>query len=513
MAADSFRSRPGLAARGNGRWPLRTSSRRRLALAAALALAGLSLAAVRAERPEVEWTELARGGGAPSRAMHGMIYDPVNQLFWLYGGVSGDVQGSDFSDALYKMDASLVGARWELVNVASTKPPALAFHSAVYDSKRQRMVVYGGLTEREDTMASVLPGATVWFLDLRDPANPTWTRSNAGGVPVDRFAHAAAYVPEADALVVSGGASSFSTLTSSNYALMLGERPLRWVRLSNAGFNVRAGHLLLHDPAGQRLLAYGGLSEFSPLSTVSDVVWLDLAGGLAAAGDWRRLTTGSPGLKRAFMAGAYDPLRRLWWVEGGIESDNRMLRDLSVLDLTADPPLWVRTQVVRNGPLERLGHVAAWDGPRDRALFQGGSPDNALTVGTTYQLGMLGGAPTPSATGPTPTGPTPTGPTPTPPSPTATAGTGTATTATATDSATATATGTGVGATDTPTATGSPPVDTATPTGTEPPPDTATPTSTPTASATSGPPSPTPGPTIEDEPSLFLPLLFKPRQR
>ncbi len=439
--------------------------------------------------PDAEWLEIARGGQRPDRALHSMIYDEVNQLFWIYGGVEGDYNGSRFRDTLFRLDATDPEAQWQLVSASGTKPPPLAFHTATYDSMRQRMLVYGGLTDRSGTGQSVASGTSLWSLDLEDPEAVSWSRQAAHGIPVDRFAHAAAYVPELDALIVSGGGQTLQSLTSTNYALLLGARPLEWVRLANAGFNVRAGHLLLYDAVGQRLIAYGGASDLNQITSLNDVIYLDISKGLDAESSWRRLSTSSPAVRRAFMAGAFDPLRQQWWVQGGIESSDRFSRDLSVLDLSVDPPAWIRTQTIYNGPLERFAHVAAWDGPRDRAVFQGGTPDNAFTVPDTRALVLLS-AITPTAT---------------PEAATATA------TVVASATATSTSTATVPGQTSTPTST-DPPAVTDTPTDTPTATDEAPATATPTVEPSATPLATATGTEIGPPPlALYLPFAQKPR--
>lgn len=430
--------------------------------------------------PDAEWLEIARGGQRPDRALHSMIYDEVNQHFWAFGGVEGDYNDTKFRSTVFKLDATHPDAQWQAVPVGGTTPPPLAFHTATYDGKRKRMLVYGGLTERSSTGVDVSPGTSLWSLDLRDPASVSWSRQGAQGMPVDRFAHAAVYVPELDALIVSGGAQSLSSLTSTNYALMLDARPLQWVRLANAGFNIRAGHLLLYDAVGQRIIAYGGTSDLAQNSTLNDVVYLDISKGLDAESSWRRLTTSAPAQRRAFMAAAFDPLRRLWWVQGGIEATGRYSRDLSVLDLSVDPPAWIRTQTVYNGPLERFAHAAAWDGPRDRAVFQGGTPDNVRTLPDSRAIVMLS-AITPTATA-------------TDTVPTATA-TGIAATATATNLPEITATATMTATLEATSTATSEVTETASPT------DVAT--DTPTATATR---TPTMAPL-----AIYLPFALKPR--
>ncbi len=407
-----------------------------------LGLAGLAggLASA-ASIPDVEWQLLPDG---PDRALHAMVYDAANQMLWSFGGIEADATSNDFRNSVYRLDLQNPDALWERMPISGLQPPPLAFHTAIYDPLRQRMVVYGGLLDRNG-FSSQRPadGNTVWFLDLSNPDDPTWSRESVPGNGTDRFAHAAVYVPELDAMIVSGGLSTFSNARSDNYALLLGEEPMRWVRLANAGFNYRAGHALLHDADGQRLLAYGGLSDLNNVKTLSDIVALDLSQGLDGANQWLRVTPATPSLARAFMATAFDPDRRLWWVHGGLVDNNRFLRDLSVLDLNTAKPEWTRTQVVYNGPLDRFAHTAVWDEPRQRMIVQGGTPDNNVTLRDTRALVYLDvGAPTATAT--VSDTPMSTATTAVSDTPTATAmATGTTTTATATGTTTtATATAT-----------------------------------------------------------------------
>lgn len=345
--------------------------------------------------PDVEWSRLPDG---PDRALHSMIYDAANQMLWSFGGIEANASSNQFRNSVYRLDLENPDALWERMSISGLQPPPLAFHSAIYDPLRQRMIVYGGLLDRNGTSSQrPADGNSVWFMDLADPDDPTWSRESVAGNSTDRFAHAAVYVPDFDAMVVSGGLSTFSNARSDNCALLLGEEPMRWVRLANAGFNYRAAHALLHDADNERLLAYGGLSNFSNVKTLSDIVALDLTQGLDGADQWRRVTPATPSLARAFMATAFDPELRLWWVHGGLVNNSQFLRDLSVLDLNTAKPEWTRTQVVANGPLDRFGHTAVWDEPRDRMIVQGGTPDNNITLRDTRALVYLGAVP-PTAT-------------------------------------------------------------------------------------------------------------------
>jgi hypothetical protein len=397
-----------------------------LMLAALLGMAaGASPRRAQAAVPDARW-ELVQNGPQPDRALHGMIFDPASDSLWSFGGVSADAQGNDFSNDVWRFDLGAADPRWTLVPIAGLKPPPSIFHSTVYDPLRKRMIVYGGLLDRRGGSRTPADGNNVWFLDLSTPENPSWSRQSVAGIAGDRFAHAATYVASADAMVVSGGSDSSDRPINSQYALMLGEASLSWLRLANAGFQARFGHALIHDAAGQRLLAYGGQVSSSGFTSTRNLDTLDLSAGLDGADRWTRLSTSNAGLSRAFMAHFFDAERGLWWIHGGQESSNGFSRRLSALDLSQPDPTWNETNLVQNGPLDRFAHAAAWDPERGIAWFQGGSPDNQRTYADFRALVFdFGATATPSSTvSSTATASLEASPTasqtPTPPDPTAT---------------------------------------------------------------------------------------------
>jgi len=467
---------PGIAA-----WAVRKAGRtaagsavriavRAAATASALAIvAAANTGAIRADPlPDAEWRRLADG---PDRALHAMIYDESNDLFWTFGGVEVDPTSNATRNTVYRLDAADPQARWQLASIGGLRPPPTQLHSAVYDPVRQRMLVYGGIADRQSDGAQAADPRSVWALELADPAAPSWTRVSFTGGVGERFAHAAAYVPGYDAMVVTGGLSAPDRARDDSFALLLAENPPRYVRLANAGFGRRGGHVLLVDEPEGRLLAYGGLSSLARVSTTNEVVALDISSALDGADRWLRLSTTTPGTSRALMAAAFDPQRRLWWVQGGIQANNSFLRELSVLDLGGDGATWVRTGLVYNGPLDRFGHAAAWDTGRARAVFHGGTPNQRATMSDTRALAIPSSA-TPD-TGPTGSVPTAA---PTTPGGTATSGSPTASST----------------PTDTPPAIETPPATPSTGTATVSPSPGGDPGPSPNATATGEAPSPPP---------------------
>jgi hypothetical protein len=195
---------------------------------------------------------------------------------------------------------------------------------------------------------------------------------------------------------------------------MLGETPPEWVPLTVEGMSGRAGPALVYDAAGQRLILYGGVTNFEEVEAGPEVLTLDLSDGLEAAESWSILQPDPVGRDRGFMAAAFDSTRQLLWAHGGIGDDANTLMGLSALDLTTDPPSWVLVGDAAAGPGNRFGHAAAWDSTRQRMALHGGAFDDVTTLDDSYAFTSLAGTATP-------TSPPPTATSTATPSPTATA--------------------------------------------------------------------------------------------
>ncbi len=347
-----------------------------LAIAAMAMLLGPARPAS-AQIPDARW-ELIQNGPQPDRAHHVMVFDPFSDSLWAFGGVEADPDSNNYDNSVWRFALSDPDARWARQSISGLQPPPVIFHTAVFDPERRRMIVYGGQLENAPMGSDrLMDGSSVWFLELSDPDDPSWTRESVAGILGDRFAHAAVYVPGLDAMVVSGGVDALGGFRSANYALMLGETPVRWERLSDVGFQPRAAQALIFDGERERLLSYGGFIDDD--STTRNIDVLDLSAGLDGAERWTRLSTANAGLSRGFVAHFVDVERGLWWIHGGRLSGNAFSNRLSALDLSQAEARWSETSLVANGPLQRFGHAAAWDPERATAWFQGGTPDNNRT--------------------------------------------------------------------------------------------------------------------------------------
>ena len=113
-----------------------------------------------------EWTLLPAAEAAPTaRRGATAIRDAVRDRMVLHGGYLGS---GLYTDETWEF--SLASNQWRLLAPAGIPPsPARGWHTAIYDSPRDRMVVFGGFN---DDVAVDMPLNDTWVLDWSDAATP-----------------------------------------------------------------------------------------------------------------------------------------------------------------------------------------------------------------------------------------------------------------------------------------------------------------------------------------------------
>jgi hypothetical protein len=146
---------------------------------------------------------------------------------------------------------SLEDLSWSAIEASGACPSRRNEASAVFDARRERLVVFGGYEEDQR------PLGDAWWLSMRVPH--AWRRLNASiGLPPNHDGyHAAAYDSRRGRLVLYGGV--YWVPGNVVYTLDLGAEP-RWARLEIAGPN--PGRRLLpaavYDPVRDRVIVIGG---------------------------------------------------------------------------------------------------------------------------------------------------------------------------------------------------------------------------------------------------------------
>lgn len=271
--------------------PLKAGFRRvcRITLARfafALFLAGASGASPARGQLEGTWVPL----NPPARQSFSFVCDAQRGQLVLFGGLERD--GGLFNDV--RAMSLTEPSEWEIIRPLGAPPSPREGQATAYDSRRGRMLVFGGTGDNADG---------VWSLDLSEPT--TWEQLSPVGVPPGprQFA-TAVYDSLRDRMLVFGGAIGYGVASNELWELTLGGTPT-WTLLAPGGTppSPRAGSALIVDSARDRLVLFGG--GVPGYSTAQDTWTLPLAGAMT----WSELiTSGTPPDGYLGQGGAYDPV-------------------------------------------------------------------------------------------------------------------------------------------------------------------------------------------------------------
>ncbi len=186
------------------------------------------------------WARLETLGAPPARYYASLVYDADRQRLVLFGGYLAE--GGDATDT-WELDGSV----WTQV-VTATSPPARYLHAMAYDPERGRTVVFGGVPS----------DATAWEYDGTD-----WHAVVLAGAPPPVRSADMAFAPSLHKLVMFGGVSVDGSTYNNDTWTYDGAS---WVKLTPAAKPTpRYGHRMVLDPGSDRIVAFGGSSQFGDL--------------------------------------------------------------------------------------------------------------------------------------------------------------------------------------------------------------------------------------------------------
>jgi hypothetical protein len=344
----------------------------------------------RAEQSTARWTEL----GPPMRGDHAGVFDERRRRLVIFGSTIGGEWQWRNDVWMLNLDGA---AGWKRLQPRGGSPSGRVGAAAIYDARRDRMLVIGGLGA-----GGAL--ADVWELSLGGETR--WTELHpSGSRPEGRCHHSATYDPEHDRVLVFGGSPTISTGTMDDlWQLQLGESP-SWTRLRPNGPRprVRASHAAVYAPDLRGVLMYGGAGlEESPFGLAPDdweETWFLSTGDSIS---WTNLTprlAGHPPTGSAEGAVAsYDEVtgRMLLALGHANEIDCADLsrcRDGSVAWLSVRDSLWTQPSPAGAAPSNREHGVGFID-PATRRLIVEGGKQNWLggALADTWSLSLDGPA-------------------------------------------------------------------------------------------------------------------------
>ncbi|HEY6291992.1 MAG TPA: kelch repeat-containing protein [Terriglobia bacterium] len=261
-------------------------------------------------------------------------------------------------------------------------PPTRYGHSAVYNSDSDIMVVFGGQhTNTSLNYNDIWWANNVVKAACLPPCALQWTRPSPAlkGSPSARFWHTAVYDSAENRMVVFGGAQGVASpppcLNDAyvlEYATGIGGTT-QWIKLITTGGPpaARYGHTAVYDPSNNVMIVFGG-NDCS--STYLNDVWvLSNANGLDGTPTWSQIFPSGPAPPaRAFTSAVYDATNNRMIVFGGFNGS--YLGDLWVLTNAngiGGTPAWLES-TPSGAPSPRSGHSAVYDASLDRMIVFGG---------------------------------------------------------------------------------------------------------------------------------------------
>jgi len=156
------------------------------------------------------WTQLSPIGSAPpGRQSASAVYDPASNRMIIYGGEEGlpSLDGNVW--VLTNANGTGGTPGWIELSISGTIPPARELQSAVYDSVNNIMTVFGGLNESGQSLNDLwtLSGANGIGVSEWTALNPALTLG-----PVPTYEHNAVYNPSSNKMTVLGGIGTVFTI-------------------------------------------------------------------------------------------------------------------------------------------------------------------------------------------------------------------------------------------------------------------------------------------------------------
>ncbi|MCG3158328.1 MAG: hypothetical protein DKINENOH_04970 [bacterium] len=209
----------------------------------------------------------------PPSEDHTAIYDPVSHRMLLYGGENGPT-----SNALWSLDLNT--QRWR--NLTDSTAPRREDHTAIYDSRGRRMIIFGGRDNERYNLAEV------WALDLdpASPTFEKWSnltfsqKYNPG-----RVDHVAVFDSVKNRMVIFGGwDKEEKEYLGDTWGFSLADN--RWYKIKTKHSHPpqRRHAVMALDGRRNWAILCGGFGEEGYLNDVwafdlTDDVWINLTPG------------------------------------------------------------------------------------------------------------------------------------------------------------------------------------------------------------------------------------------
>jgi len=191
------------------------------------------------------WEQMTvEGTGPVPRFTHNAVYDEVSHRMVVWSGRKIDADGSEFFSDVWALD--IENSQWSLLHPSGDSPNRRYGTAAVYDQMSHALVNFAGFTTAgrfDDT----------WAFDL---GGDGWEELNPDGNPGARCLHTGAYDSRRGRMIIFGGQRGSGAL-GDTWALDLNAGV--WQELApGAGPGGRKFPASIYDEANDRFVVLGG---------------------------------------------------------------------------------------------------------------------------------------------------------------------------------------------------------------------------------------------------------------
>jgi len=296
-----------------------------------------------------------------------MIYDPQLHRLVLFGGKNDDDQNLN---EVWTLD--LAKNIWQKIDVHGESPTASEDHVIIYDPIGHRMILHGGENGLTWNHTWAFDLQTQRWRNMTP--HRVARRLRQSGAPA-REDHTAIFDSRGKRMVIFGGRNKTSDDDEINkydlWALDLDPQSPTFEQWQNLMFNEkhppgRSDHVAVFDSVKNRMVIHSGWDK-EKKEYLDDTWAFYFATPPDSAGRWKKIKAKkSHPPERRHAVGVYDTDRNWLIIYGGF-GDEGYLNDVWAFDLSVDE--WIN---ITPGPQPRIDHQAIYDPKNRRLILYGG---------------------------------------------------------------------------------------------------------------------------------------------
>jgi N-acetylneuraminic acid mutarotase len=324
-----------------------------------------------------EWTLLPMTNPPPPRYCHVQVFDSKRNKIIIFGGWHYDSFHNTYTMYDDTWQGDLTTYSWQIIETA-THPSSRGCY-AILDSCNDRILLFGGF--------AYLSNEFIYYTDLWQFNLETliWEQLNPNGPSPENNGDFLVYDSRQNRMLLFGGGSINPPYPALNETWALSLDSLLWQKLNTTGALPRArwGHGAVYDVSKNRMIVFGGKYEENSNTYFLKDLWELNLGTL----EWNEIVTPPTLIQaRAAMAMIMDTPNKRLLVFGGECKNFDSLND--VWEFKFETQKWKRLAPIGAIPEKRSWIIGEYDHVKARMLVFGGNDAFTEMLNDLYELNL-----------------------------------------------------------------------------------------------------------------------------